>query len=90
MLSLVLAGLLHLAAPVNPKPAPRENPVYVSIPESNDSMTVAFVAAKGNHIYKLLTPIQFQKILKKCLYVRVDGFDTQQGPLLVFRCEESL
>lgn len=89
MVSLILAGLLHLQ-PARPpeKQQPRTNPILLQLPASDNSINAMFVADKGGK-YKLVSLPQFQKILNKCMVLRVDGYDTQQGALLVFRCEES-
>lgn len=87
MYALVLAALL--AGPqITPPPGPPSQQI-VQIPPATDELNVMFVASKGDRKYRVLTLPAFQKELSKCIMLHTEFFDTPQGPLVVFRCEES-
>lgn len=89
MISILLAVGLSLAAPqATPKPQPPIQEI-IEIPPAQNELNAMFVASKGNRKYKILSLPAFQKELNKCILLHVEFFDTPDGPLIIFRCEES-
>ena len=88
MIGLVLAGALSLLPPVATTSKPAEKTI-VQLPRVDNELNIMFVASKGNRKYKILTFPQIEKEMDKCIMLHVEMYDTPDGPLIVFRCEES-
>lgn len=88
MYALIMVGLFLTASQATPKPQPPIQEL-IEIPPAQNELNAMFVASKGNRKYKILSLPAFQKELDKCIMIHVEFFDTERGPLIVFRCEES-